>query len=197
MSRVTVADDSFDLTYRLTRADLAAWMGLRRELSGLAKLAVLAPMIAVGAAFGYLQDTETGLAIGLGQTWVRYTVVFGAALALYAFVALFMSLVRARAIRLAAVPPGELHLVAGRAGLRLTHGGRTIAYDWNEILAVTLGKAHVFLATGPKDAIIVPQSAFEDAEHLLRFAVFADDAMTAAEARAEAAGQVVQRAGKR
>ncbi len=197
MPSVTVADGPYDLTYRLTRADIAAWLGLRAELRGLAKLALLAPLIALGSALGYLEDTEVGQALGLGEYWVQFAILLVAVVALYGFAALFMSLVRRRAIRLAAVPPGEIHLVAGRAGVRVTHAGRTISHDWEEILAVTLGASHVFLATGPEAAIIVPESAFEDREHMLRFAVFADAAMHAASEQADARLQVVQRAGRR
>jgi len=197
MPTITVANGPYDLTYRLSRADIAAWLGLRTELRGLAKLAFLAPLVALGAAIGYLEETETGIALGLYNEWVRYGVVVVAVLALYGIGTLVMSVARNRAIRLAQVPPGEIHLVAGRGGVRVTHGGRTISHDWEEILAVTLGKAHVFLATAPKAAIIVPEAAFEDYEHMLRFAVFADEAMTAASDRADARPQVVQRAGKR
>lgn len=197
MPSVTVADGSYDLTYRLTRADIAARLALRAEWSGVAKLALLVPFIALGSALGYLEDTAFGQALGLGEYWVSFAVLVVAAAALYGFVAIFMSLFRQRAIRLAAVPPGEIHLTASRAGVRQTHAGRTVAHRWDEILAVTLGTAHVFLATGPDAAIIVPERAFADREHMLRFAVFADAAMHAASERADARLQVVQRAGKR
>ncbi|MFK8253582.1 hypothetical protein [Ancylobacter terrae] len=197
MPTITVADGPYDLTYRLTRADIAAWLALRTELRGFAKLAFFAPLIALGAGIGYLEDTETGIALGLHNEWMRYAIVFAAVVALYGFSIVFMSLVRRRATRRAAVPPGEVHLVASRAGVRVTHAGRTIAHTWDDILAVTLGKAHVVLATAPKAAIIVPETAFEDYEHMLRFAVFADEAMKAASARADARVAVVQRAGKR
>lgn len=197
MPTISVADGPYDLTYRLTRADIAAWLGLRSELRGLAKLAFFAPFIALGAAVGYLEDTEAGRALGLGEGWVQWAVILAAVAALFAFKVVFMTAVRNRSIRLAQVPPGDLHLLASRAGVRFTHGGRTLAYSWDEILTVTLGKAHVFLATGPRDAIIVPQTAFADREHMLRFAVFAEEAMKAASERADARPQVVQRAGKR
>lgn len=196
MPSVTVADGPYDLTYRLTRADIAAWLGLRTELRGLAKLAVLTPLIALGAVFGYLEDTEMGQALGLGNPWVNLPVLGVAVAALYGFITLFMTLVRNRTIRLAAVPPGEIHLVANRAGVRVTHAGRAVSHSWEEILAVTLGTAHVFLATAPQAAIIVPERAFENREHMLRFAVFADAQMHAASERADARMQVVQRAGK-
>lgn len=196
MSTVTVADGPFNLTYRLARADIAAFLGLRSELRGAAKLAFLAPLIALGALLGYLEDTSTGQALGLDNEWIRLAVLFVAVAALYAFATLFMSLVRARAVRLAAVPPGEIHLVANRTGVRVTHAGRTVSYRWEEILAVTLGTAHVFLATAPKEAIIVPLSAFADREGMLAFCTFADEKMKADSARADARAQVVQRAGR-
>lgn len=197
MPRVTVEDGTYDLLYRLQRADIAAWLGLTSELRGAAKLAFFAPLIALGAGIGYLEDTEIGATLGLDRDWVRYVVVFCAVFALYAFATIFVSLVRARTIRLAQVPPGDIRLHASRAGVRVTHAGRTLAYEWDEILAVTLGKAHVFLTTAPKAAIIVPESAFADREHMLRFAVFADTAMKTASERADARPQVVQRVGKR
>jgi len=197
MSTITVADGPFDLSYRLTRSDIAAWLGRRAELRGAAKLALLAPLIAFGSLLGYFEDTEAGIALGLGNEWIRLGVLFVAVTALYAFVTLFMSLVRARSVRLAAVPPGEIGLVANRAGVRVTHAGRTVASGWDEILAVTLADAHVFLVTAPEEAIIVPQRAFTDREHMLRFFTFADEMVKAGSARADARMQVVQRAGKR
>ena len=196
MSTITVADGPFDLTYRLTRADIAAFLGLRTELRGAAKLALLVPLIGLGSALGFLEETAAGQALGLGNEWIRLAVLFVAVAALYGFVAIFMTLVRARSVRLAAVPPGEIRLVANRAGVRVTHAGRTVSSGWDEILAVTLGTAHVFLATAPKEAIIVPLTAFPDHEHMLRFATFADEQVKADSARADARAQVVQRAGK-
>lgn len=197
MPTITVADGPFDLTYRLTRADIAAWLALRTELRGLAKLAFFAPLIALGAAIGYLEDTETGIALGLYNEWTRYAIALAGAVALYGLSVLVMSLLRARATRRAVVPSGEVHLVASRAGLRMTHAGRSMSHAWDDIRAVTLGHAHVFLATAPKAAIIVPEGAFADYDHMLRFAVFADEAMKAASARDDARVAVVQRVGKR
>lgn len=196
MSTITVADGPFDLTYRLTRADIAAWLGLRAELRGAAKLAFLAPLIAFGALLGYAEETEAGIALGLGNPWIRLAVLAAAVAALYGFATIVLSLVRARALRLAAVPPGEIHLVMNRAGVRMSHAGRTVSFGWDEILAATLGNAHVFLATAPKEAVIVPLTAFADHEHMLRFFTFADDAIAADSARADACVQVVQRVGK-
>jgi len=196
MSTITVADGPFDLTYRLTRADIAAWLGLRTELRGAAKLAVLALPIAFGALLGYVEETESGIALGLGNPWIRLAILATAVAALYGFVTIFLSLVRARTLRLAAVPPGEIHLVANRAGVRVNHAGRTVSLGWDEILAATLGTAHVFLATAPKEAIIVPLTAFADHGQMLRFFTFVDDAIAADSARADARVQVVQRVGK-
>lgn len=196
MSTITVADGPFDLAYRLTRADIATFLGRRMELRGAAKLAFLAPLIGVGALLGYLEDTATGQALGLGNEWIRLAVLSVAVAALYGFVAIFMTVVRARSVRLAAVPPGEIRLVANRAGVRVTHAGRTDSFGWDEILAVTLADAHVFLATAPQEAIIVPLTAFADREHMLRFVTFADAEVMADSARADARAQVVQRVGK-
>lgn len=197
MPTITVADGPYDLHYRLERADIAAFLALGSELRGWAKLAFLAPLVAMGAALGYLEDTQTGIALGLQTEWVRWAVMLVAVAALYAFMTIFKSLVRARALRLADVPPGDIRLVANRAGVRVTQGGRTIAHGWEEILSVVLGKGHVFLVTAPKAAIIVPLGAFEDDEHMLRFNVFADEAMHAASERVDARPNVVQRVRKR
>ncbi|MFG1302431.1 YcxB family protein [Xanthobacter sp. V3C-3] len=196
MSTTTVADGPFDLAYRLTRADIAAFLGRRMELRGAAKLALLAPLIGFGALLGYLEDTAAGQALGLGNQWIRLAVLFVAVAALYGFVTIFMSVVRTRTLRLATVPPGEIRVVASRAGVRVTHAGRTNSFGWDEILAVTLADAHVFLVTAPQEAIIVPLRAFADHEHMLRFFTFADAQVEADSARADARAQVVQRVGK-
>lgn len=196
MPSVTVADGPYDLTYRLSRADIAAWLGMGSQLRGFARLLVFVPFIALGAALGYLEDTETGQALGLGDSWVELVLLAAAVAAIYGFIGLFMSLVRSRAIRLAAVPEGEIRLVANRAGVRVTRAGRTVSHAWEEIFGVALGASHVFLTTGPDAAIIVPERAFADREEMLRFATFADAAMHAAGEEADARMQVVQRAGK-
>lgn len=197
MPTVTLADGPYDLRYTLQHDDVAAHVASEHDLRGFAKLAALAPLVALAALLDHLKDTEAGLALGLANEWLRYGVTLGAAVALFGVVTMVTRVRRRRAIRRAVVPEGAFHLQAGLGGLRLAHAGRTASHGWTDILDVRLHETHLVIRTGTHETIIVPLRAFEDHEHMRRFAVFADEAARAARARTHAGAGLVERASKR
>ncbi len=75
------------------------------------------------------------------------------------------------------MPPGETCLLANLSGLRITDAEGNRAHRWDAIRSVVRGDEHVFLTTAPKQAIIVPLRAFADYDEIMRFSVFADEAV--------------------
>jgi len=172
-------DHHFALVYRLTREDIAAFESLPKELSGRAKLAMLAPLLAVGAAGGWIAS-ELGFDIDSWNLWQEIGVVLAACAIWFVAVSAVLTIGRYRRIARFALPDGEVRLTADRGGLEYDEGNGMTRYPWSDIPWVHLGAAHVFLQTAARKALIVPQRAFDDADAMGRFAAFADAASQAA-----------------
>lgn len=178
----TAAGGSYDLRYSLERADIGAFQTHAHALRGVRKLLFLAPLAVVTIIIDLGKDTAGGVALGLGNEWMRYGVTASAVIVLAILMTLFRKLALARAVRLASVPPGETRLLANPAGVRISDAAGHRAHGWDAIRSVVRGDEHVFLMTAPRQAIIVPLRAFANYDEMLRFSVVADEA--AREARA-------------
>jgi hypothetical protein len=177
------APQHYRLTYRLDRADIAAFAGLRRELRGWRKFLFFLPAIVLGGAYGWFRDSSPAVSAFLDSlgAWTIFIVIALVGI-WYVIVTLTMSLWRAVQVRRAALPAGETTLVADEAGIAASADGKEQHHQWRDVPAVTLGPAHVFLLTAPERAIIVPLRAFTNRTAMIRFYDFAEEASKHAEA---------------
>jgi hypothetical protein len=179
----TAAGGSYDLRYSLERADIGAFQTYAHALRGIRKLLFLAPLAAFAILIDMAKDTAAGAELGLANEWMRYGVIAATIVVLASLMMLFRRLALARAMRLASVPVGAIRLLANPAGVRIGDAAGHRAHGWDAIRAVVRGDEHVFLMIAPKQAVIVPLRAFTDYDEMLRFSVFADEAVREARAR--------------
>jgi hypothetical protein len=183
---VTAAAESpperYELTYRLERADVAAFLRLRREITGWRKLLIFLPAFVLGGVYGLLRDSSpiAALVDSLG-VWVILVVIALVAV-WYVLVAIVMALVRAARVRRTVLPAGDTRLVADKAGVTVSADRGERRYSWREVPAVVLGAMHVFLLTAPRKAVIIPGRAFTGRAAMVRFSNFAEEASKHAEA---------------
>lgn len=148
------------LRYRLSLVDALAYERLPGEWSGRRKIAALAPLIAIGAFSGLIEDWP--------RLWWWLSV--GGLVLLWAIAGLFLHnwqmhrRARALAARLGQVEIEEWgdHLV-----IRLQSGTRHLAYE--QIGKVTSTDSHVFILFHGGPAI-VPLRAFDDDAEMRAFA---------------------------
>jgi hypothetical protein len=173
----------YEVAWRAEPADLAAFAGLKREITGWRKLLLFAPFALAGVVLALIGEEYPELGIHLDEntgTLIAILLIVGGVL--YLAGQLAARILRARRLRSMPLPAGETRLVAEARGIDLVLARTRSRYAWKDIPAVTLGASHVFLATARDRAIIVPRRAFRNRPAFLSFANFAEEASKHAEA---------------
>ncbi len=160
--------------YSLTREDIAAFEFLPRELQGLEKLWLFGPVLACGAAAGLFEDTFSAYLRWDPTSQAGQIAVVLIAIA--AGYALSLALLTARAryrINAAPLPQSQIAIDAFTDRFTVTQDGAMRSCPWRDVSVIETG-THVFLAHGPRQAIIIPLRAFQSADAMHAFASYAE-----------------------
>lgn len=170
--------------FRLERSDVAAWVHLPREASGRRKLALIVPMVIIGATLGFLDQDTRSLPERVFGDWSfgREAIVVSLA-ALAWFVVTTIMLTRIARKRIAAwhLPEAETLIRYDAGGVTVEEDGRSRHRRWDTFGKATAAKEHVFLSASEDDVIIIPQRAFETAAEMAEFTEFAAERIAKAE----------------
>ena len=170
------------LSFRLTRADIAAYESLPREFSRGGVLAFFGVFFVLGAALGAFED-ELGALVPQSLADYRHIVLAIAAAAVaYAFITLVLTLRTNWRIARAKLPSDETGIDVSEAGLRVTNGASVRDFGWALIAKVIETADHVFLCLTPRSAIIVPLRAFASRDDKTAFADLSERLSRGAEA---------------
>jgi hypothetical protein len=153
------------LSYTLTPADALAYETLPREMIGWRKWALLLWLAGMGGVVAFLPHEWVGPEGGW-RFWVIGLALVGVA---YAVATLAMTLARhARARRRV---PAPVTMVVERWGdhLAIDTAGSRGFIAWETVAAVNATATHVFI-NAPPQVVIIPLSAFEDAQEMAAFA---------------------------
>lgn len=164
------------LSFRLTRADVAAFERLPSELIGAGKLFLFGPAMLGGMLWGVFEN-EIGryLPVDPRGPWALPLVMLVLVVASYAIATLILAVRTAWRIRSARLPATETLLSVWPDHFTVAEDGGTRVFAW-EMVRVIPERAHVFLCPAPRQAIIVPLRAFEDEDAMRAFADFAEAA---------------------
>lgn len=162
------------LRYRLTRADIAAYERLPRELVGRDKLFLLGPALLGGLLWGVFEK-EIGrlLPVDPHGPWAFPLVVSALIAFAYGSSALMLTVRTWWRIRSARLPSTETVVEAWDDHFTVTEDARTRAYAW-EMVVVGGNDSHVFQCVSPREAVILPLRAFNSPEHMRSFLDFAE-----------------------
>jgi len=170
--------------FRLERSDVAAWVHLPREAGGRRKLAMIVPMVIIGAALGFLDHDTRSLPERVFGNWSfgrEAIVVSLAALAWFVVTTIMLTRIARRRIAAWRLPETETKVLYDADGVTVDEDGRSRHRRWGTLRKATAGKAHIFLSASEDDVIIVPQRAFETEAEMAAFAAFAEERIAEAE----------------
>jgi len=157
-------------SFRLTRADIAAYERLPQEFSRAGVLAFFGVFFVIGAVLGAFED-ELGEYLPQWLADYRHLVlIFAAAVIAYAFITLVLTLRTNWRIARVALPAGETDVDVSDAGLLVTNGASVRDFGWALIAKVIETADHVFLCVTPRTALIVPLRAFATLDEKTAFA---------------------------
>lgn len=170
------------LSFRLTRADVAAFERLPREFSQAGVLAFFGVFFVIGVALGAFEDQ---LARFIPQSLAEYRhllLMLVAALIAYGFVTLALTLRTNWRIARAVLPACETEVDVSAAGLRVSDGASPRDIGWALVAKVIETADHVFLCLTPRTALILPLRAFGSTDDKSTFAELSEDLSRCAEA---------------
>jgi hypothetical protein len=152
------------LAYTLTTADALAYEALPREMVGWRKWVLLVWLAAAGGSVAFLPEEWIGPEWGW-RFWLAALVLVGVA---YGLASLVMTRATSRRARRRIPAPTVATLEQWGDHLAARIGERELFVAYETIAAVTIGKAHVFVAA-PPEVLIVPLTAFADRDEMLAF----------------------------
>lgn len=170
------------LSFRLTRADIAAYERLPREFSRASVLAFFSVFFLVGVALGAFEDELGGFVPQSLAEYRHILFMLAAALIAYGFITLVLTLWTNWRIARAALPVHETEVDVSEAGLRVTDGDSVRDFGWSLIAKVIETADHVFLCLSPRRALILPLRAFGSTDDKSAFAELSEDLSLGAEA---------------
>ncbi|HVX35683.1 MAG TPA: YcxB family protein [Hyphomicrobium sp.] len=170
------------LSFRMTRADIAAYERLPREFSRAGVLAFFSVFFLTGMALGAFEDQLGGFVPAVLLKYQHILFVLAAALIAYGVVTLALTLRTNWRIARATLPAHETEVDVSEAGLRITDGGSAQDLGWNLVGKVIETVDHVFLCFTPRTALILPLRAFASIEAKRDFADLSEDLSRAADA---------------
>ena len=170
------------LSFRLTRADIAAYERLPREFSRVGVLAFFGLFFLIGVALGAFEDQLGGLVPQSLAGYRHILFILAAALIAYGFVTLVLTLRTNLRIARAVLPAHETEVDVSEAGLRVTNGGLEQDFGWALIAKVIETADHVFLCLTPRTALILPLRAFKSTDDKRAFADLSENLSRGAEA---------------
>jgi hypothetical protein len=170
------------LSFRLTRADIAAYERLPREFSRAGVLAFFGAFFLTGSAIGAFEEQLDGLVPQSLAEYRHILFILAAALIAYSVITLVLTLRTNWRIARAALPAHEMEVDVSEAGLRVTDGGSARDLGWNLIAKVIETSDHVFLCLTPRAALILPLRAFASRDDKSAFADLSEDLSRGAEA---------------
>jgi hypothetical protein len=178
----------FRLTYRLTRADVAAYVYAPRELTP-ASIAMFMAILAATTLVAPLLLRAAGVpADDYEQGWGEPALAVAIGLVAWAVHCGITGLYRIVRVRRCPVLYAQTVLLTDELGVTIESQGQSQHYGWAEFGAIAVAREHVYLCLSPAQAIIVPQRAFDPPARMDEFARHAREAWRQAEAEAAAAG---------
>jgi hypothetical protein len=169
------------LSFRLTRADIAAYERLPREFSRVGVLAFFSVFFVAGLTLGMFDD-ELSVFVPQALDGYRHILfVLAAALLAYGVIILALTLGTNWRIAQAALPAHETEIDVSEAGLRVADGAAPRDIGWNLIAKVIETADHVFLCLTPRTAVILPVRAFASSDDKSAFADLSENLSCGAE----------------
>lgn len=170
------------LSFRLTRADIAAYERLPREFSRADVLAFFAMFFMFEVGLGAFEDELGRIIPGALADYRHILLMLIAGVIAYCFVTLVLTLRTNWRIARAALPAHETEVDVLEAGLRVSEGGSVRDVGWALIAKVIETADHVFLCMTPRTALIVPLRAFGSTDDKRAFAELSDELSRCTEA---------------
>lgn len=154
-------------SYQLTRADWAAFVKEVAPTPDRLSYVLVASLFLCGMLWAILRD--------LDFTALGRLLVIGTAAALGFLLAKLCRLALDwLKIRRKILPTQPLIVEEFADHLAVIEGETRTAYPWDKFARIHLGKEHVFLATSPRDCVILPLRAFRDREDMAQFSQLAE-----------------------
>lgn len=172
------------LSFRLTRADIAAYERLPKEFSRAETLTFFGAFFFTGMTLGVFDEQLGGLIPAALLNYRHILFVLAAALIAYCVITVLLTLRTNWRIGRAALPTHETEVDVTAAGLRIADGGSARDFAWNLVAKVIETADHVFLCFTPRTALILPVRAFTSTEAKRDFADLSEDLSRAADADA-------------
>ncbi len=170
------------LSFRLTRADIAAYERLPREFPRAGVLAFFGVFFLIGVALGAFEDELSGYVPQWLADYQHFVLILAAAVIAYVLITLVLTLRTNWRIARVALPAGETDVDVSQAGLRVTDGGSSRDFGWALIAKVIETADHVFLCLTPRTALILPLRAFASRDDKTAFAELSESLSRGAEA---------------
>ena len=170
------------LSFRLPRADIAAYERLPREFSRAGVLAFFGVFFVMGATLGAFEDVLGGYLPQWVGDYQHFVLIVAAAIIAYVFITLVLTLRTNWRIARATLPSGETSVDVSEAGLRGTNGAAVRDVGWALIAKVIETADHVFLCLTPRTALILPLRAFASRDDKTAFADLSESLSRGAEA---------------
>lgn len=170
------------LSFRLTRADIAAYERLPREFSRGGVLAFFGVFFVIGAALGAFEDQLRAFVPQSLADYSHILLIVAAAVIAYGFITLLLTLRTNWRIARAKLPSDETDIDVSEAGLRVTNGASVRDFGWALIAKVIDTADHVFLCLTPRTALILPLRAFASSDDKTAFADLSETLSRDAEA---------------
>jgi MFS family permease len=170
------------LSFRLTRADIAAYERLPREFSRASVLGFFGVFFLIGIALGAFEDELNGYVPQWLADYQYFVLLLAAAVIAYAFITLVLTLRTNWRIARVALPAGETDVNVSQSGLRVTDGSLSRDFGWALVAKVIETADHVFLCLAPRTALILPLRAFASHDDKTAFADLSESLSRDAEA---------------
>lgn len=158
------------LTFRLTRDDIAAFERLPREFTRLGTLAFFATIFACGVVIAAFEEQLDGLVPETLAGYSQFIFALVAGAIGYVAFSLAQTLLSYWRIAQAEYPPEDTKIEVSEQNLKIRDGRPARTLEWDSIARVIDAPAHVFLCLTPRNAVIVPLRAFHSVADMRAFA---------------------------